>query len=67
MRLDGVGEVSFDSALLLYFILSAVYSTSYLIELCCCTNLARLLKVFHGLFVGDATETDAIYFQQTIT
>lgn len=66
MRLDGVGEVSFDSALLLYFILSAVYSTSYLIELCC-TNLARLLKVFHGLFVGDATEADAIYFQQTIT
>lgn len=61
------GKVSFGPALLLYFILSAVYSTGYLIELCCCTNLARFLKVFHSLFVGDATEADAIYFQQTIT
>lgn len=66
--LDGVGgEVSFGPALLLCFILSAVYSAGFLIELCRCTNLARFLKVFHSLFVGDAAEADAIYFQQTIT
>lgn len=68
---NGVGwggeEVFFSSVLILCFALSAVDSTGYLTEFCCSTNLPRFLKVFHSMFVGDATEADAIYFQQTIT